>query len=196
MTDERSVEVAVVTGVPDGCCTYCRRAFGSLVTWKGRNRFLGEEADHVLPVAIGGRVTVPACSLCNRIKGSLVFESLADIQDYLLDRLQAAGSITLQHVYITKQNRAERVVNVKPDELSELRSEPTSLQPVKVPRTGCKHNRDFYCLACQAMTIDARVTTHDVLVKAPLGRWPRLEPRRVTRTRWPPGWQKRRATRG
>ena len=90
-------EVAVIRGVADGCCTYCHRSFGSIVTWHGRRKMLCEEADHVIPKAIGGRVTVPSCSLCNRIKGALIFDSMADIQDYCIDRLLRDRSVTLQH---------------------------------------------------------------------------------------------------
>ena len=98
------------------CCTYCHRAFGSLVTWHRKNRFLEEQQDHVLPHAIGGRVTVSCCQICNSIKGSLVFDSLAEIQDFCLSRLTRDGSMTLHGSHTLRINRAvERDAITKAD---------------------------------------------------------------------------------
>ena len=113
-------EIATIKIAPYEYCTYCHRAFGSTVTWHGRSRFLGEEVDHVLPKAIGGRVTVPCCSLCNRIKGSLIFDSLRDIQDYLLDKLSCDGSVTLEHAHFVRTERAVRAEYVTLSEIQEV----------------------------------------------------------------------------
>lgn len=99
-------DVAVLKRQKDGCCTYCHRAFGSLVTWKHRNRYLEETVDHVVPKAIGGRLTLPSCQICNAIKGSLIFDSLAEIQDYCLDRLLQDKSITAVRAHHLKVERA------------------------------------------------------------------------------------------
>jgi len=116
--DDIRVEVVVLQFVKADYCTYCHRKFGDLVRWHGRNRFLGEEWDHVIPKVLGGRVTVPCCSLCNRIKGALKFDSLVDIQDYCLDRLLRDGSITVECARSIKIERAVRVENVTPEEVA------------------------------------------------------------------------------
>lgn len=79
-------------------CTYCHRLFGSTVSYKRKSYFLERNTDHVIPKAIGGKLTVPCCSLCNHIKGSLVFDSIADIQDYILDKLLKDYLITNQKI--------------------------------------------------------------------------------------------------
>lgn len=119
MSAKRDAAVALLVG--DGRCTYCHREFGTCVTWHGRNVYLGETADHVLPKAIGGRVTVPCCSVCNRIKNSLVFDSLADIQDYCLDRLLRDGSITIGCVTELRVRRSVRADEVTQEEIEGLR---------------------------------------------------------------------------
>ena len=80
---------------PSTSCTYCSRPFGATVSWRGRALILCPVREHVIPKAVGGRVVVPACQLCNRIKGSLVFGSLVDIQGYCLDVLTREGSALL-----------------------------------------------------------------------------------------------------
>lgn len=75
-------------------CTYCHRQFGSTVTWRGKRTLLTRVREHIIPKAIGGRKTVPACQLCNQIKGSLVFRSLGEIQEHCLDALLRDGSVT------------------------------------------------------------------------------------------------------
>lgn len=90
-------ELAVLKSQKDGCCTYCHRPFGSLIRWHKRSRYLEEQADHVIPRAIGGKITVPCCQVCNAIKGSMVFDSLADVQDYCLEILLKDKSVVLQY---------------------------------------------------------------------------------------------------
>ncbi len=76
-------------------CSYCQRTFGSQVTWKGRPVYLRKEREHVIPKAAGGTATLPACHICNRVKGSLVFETIGEIQNYCLDALHRDGSVVL-----------------------------------------------------------------------------------------------------
>lgn len=111
------VDVAVIKIVPDGCCTYCHRAFGSCVTWHKRNRYLEEVREHALPRAIGGRIIVPACQICNAVKGALIFESLEEIQNYCLDRLIADNSITVKHAQGIRIERAVRAEDVTAEEV-------------------------------------------------------------------------------
>jgi hypothetical protein len=117
---EAEQDVATIRTAPDGCCTYCHRRFGDAVRWHGRRRFLAEERDHVLPKALGGRVTVPCCSLCNRIKGSLLFDSLAEVQDYCLTRLLRDGSVTVEYARGLRVERSVRAEAVDAAELSEF----------------------------------------------------------------------------
>lgn len=120
-------EVALLRITPDGCCSYCHRPFGSWVTWRGRLRFLEEVREHVFPKCLGGRIIVPACSLCNQLKGSLVFESLAEIQNFLLDRLLEDGSIVLVYGRRIMTEREVRVEAVTDEEREELRLEVKAL---------------------------------------------------------------------
>ncbi len=84
----------------DGRCAYCGRAFGSLVRWEGKGRFLGLTFDHVFPVAAGGlndrNNSVACCAVCNSIKGALVFESFAAARLYVLSELERRDVILLK----------------------------------------------------------------------------------------------------
>ena len=111
------VDVAVIKLTGEGYCTYCHRRFGDLVYWRHRQRFLQETVDHVIPRAIGGRITVPCCSICNSIKGSLIFDSLVEIQDYCLDRLLAEKSFTVESARKIRINRAIRTEEVTQEEI-------------------------------------------------------------------------------
>lgn len=75
----------------DGRCSYCGFSFGSLMVFRGRRRILGLTVDHLTPVAAGGqnteKNTVAACSVCNSIKGSLVFKTFGEARLYVLDKL-------------------------------------------------------------------------------------------------------------
>lgn len=77
----------------DGTCSYCDRAFGTLVAYKGRNVPLRLEFDHLVPFASGGSGyaskdnLVASCHLCNRIKGSRCFQSFAEAKLYVVEQL-------------------------------------------------------------------------------------------------------------
>lgn len=51
-------------------CHWCERALEP----KNSGTRLAETRDHVIPVSLGGRYTVPACFLCNQLKGNLTPE--------------------------------------------------------------------------------------------------------------------------
>ena len=88
----------------DGTCSYCHRAFGTLVAYKGRSVPLRLEFDHFVPWAGGrsGRAAaenlVAACHLCNRVKGSLTFSSFAEARLYVLTEVRRKGWTTVQAV--------------------------------------------------------------------------------------------------
>jgi hypothetical protein len=85
----------------DGKCSYCERPFGTLVQYKGGTVVLRMEFDHVVPVSTEQRGVymegnvVAACHLCNRIKGALVFGSLAAARNYVLDELLRLNVATI-----------------------------------------------------------------------------------------------------
>ena len=97
-TPGRTVSAGGTVGGKTNACSYCHRTFGSHVTWRGRPVYLRRERDHVIPKANGGKRILPACHICNRIKGSLTFDSISAIQDFCLDALLKDGSATLKAV--------------------------------------------------------------------------------------------------
>ncbi len=66
---------------------------------------------------------MPCCSLCNAIKGSLIFDSLRDIQDYLLDRLLDDGSITLEHTPMRMEHAVERSTEASSNKVNPRRKQ-------------------------------------------------------------------------
>jgi len=70
--------------------------------------------DHDIPVALGGTAVVPCCSLCSSLNGALIFDSIAEIQDSLLDRLLQGHSVTVRHVHTLRVEQS-----VLRDELTE-----------------------------------------------------------------------------
>lgn len=91
----------------EGCsCLYCHRQFGTLVLWHGKNRFLERVKEHALSRVTGGTLTVSACQICTAIKCTLIFSSVSEIQDYCIDALLAAKSITVEHARRLRLERA------------------------------------------------------------------------------------------
>jgi hypothetical protein len=88
----------------DGRCSYCGRAFGSVVLWRGRNRVLGLVFDHLVPVAAGGLNSadnsVPACTICNQVKGGFIPQSFADARLYVLKELDRLGVVLVKEATI------------------------------------------------------------------------------------------------
>jgi len=85
----------------DGLCSYCDRAFGTLVSYRGRSVPLRLEFDHLVPWA-SERVGVnfkdniiPSCQICNRIKGSLIFGTFAEAKLHVVNELLRRGVQTL-----------------------------------------------------------------------------------------------------
>lgn len=66
---------------------------------------LTQQLDHIFPKSLGGKITIPCCHVCNQIKAAKVFDSLPQIQDYLLDQLQAHHVITPQWTQRIKGRR-------------------------------------------------------------------------------------------
>lgn len=71
-----------------GKCTYCDAPFGDhRVDDLGRLQVLYMEIDHLIPVAFKGRADnspgnlFGACQICNRLKGSKLFESVGEVRD-------------------------------------------------------------------------------------------------------------------
>jgi hypothetical protein len=79
-------------------CSYCLRNFGSLVTFKGERRILKKTREHTIPKVVGGTQTMLACQLCNRIKWCHLFECVADLRMFVLERYIKDGSMTQQEV--------------------------------------------------------------------------------------------------
>jgi 5-methylcytosine-specific restriction endonuclease McrA len=73
--------------VQDECCAYCDRLFGSLVLIDGKLITLTAQPDHFIPRAKrlnnSPSNIVAACQLCNRLKDSRVFTSIAQARAVL-----------------------------------------------------------------------------------------------------------------
>lgn len=71
-------------------CAYCRQMFGTHITYKGKDRVLAVNFDHQVPFAYlqdnPKDNWLPACRVCNGLKGSLCFESLEATREYLVRR--------------------------------------------------------------------------------------------------------------
>ena len=76
-------------------CFYCERAFYSLVGRGSRLVSLRIAWDHLVPYAYSqdNRTVnfVAACHVCNGLKGSLLFDTVAEAQIYLQSRREAKG---------------------------------------------------------------------------------------------------------
>ena len=70
-----------------------------MVLWRGKGRHLSVHFDHLLPHGAGGRDhpdnIVAACSVCNQIKGGLVFETFAAARLHVLTELEKRNVILL-----------------------------------------------------------------------------------------------------
>jgi 5-methylcytosine-specific restriction endonuclease McrA len=71
-------------------CAYCLTTFGSVVYWRKRNVRLQIEWDHLVPFAYNrdNRPAnfVAACHICNRIKSSLLFQTMDEARAYIQAR--------------------------------------------------------------------------------------------------------------
>jgi hypothetical protein len=123
MWNDPRLDVLIVRFTPDDSCTYCHRKFGDMVSWYGKNRILERQRDHVIPKALGGRVTVPCCSLCNQIKGSLKFDSFSDIQDFCLDHLLKGSSLIIRAAKIIRSRRVHEVEFISMQDINEFRAD-------------------------------------------------------------------------
>ena len=71
-------------------CIYCNTAFGATILYHKKVRFLHRVKEHFYPHNAGGGSgdnLVWSCQICNMIKRDLVFETIFDAQNYILDRL-------------------------------------------------------------------------------------------------------------
>lgn len=77
----------------DGLCSYCDRAFGTAVSYRGRQTILRLEFDHLVPWASERAGVnfkdniIPSCQICNRIKGSLIFGTFAEAKLHVVNEL-------------------------------------------------------------------------------------------------------------
>lgn len=71
----------------DNSCAYCHRKFGTTVFWNKRVRTLLLEWDHLVPFEYSLNNSpnnfLPSCNICNGIKGSRVFHSIADVRSFV-----------------------------------------------------------------------------------------------------------------
>lgn len=71
----------------DYCCAYCGRAFGDYCIYNDKVRRLRVEWDHFEPFVDTQNNDkynyVPACQICNSIKGSKRFNSFKEVRDYV-----------------------------------------------------------------------------------------------------------------
>lgn len=142
------LDVALTKIVPDGCCTYCHRAFGSQVTWRNEARWLEEVREHVIPKVLGGKITVPACQICNEIKGSLRFDTLAEIQSYCLDQLLKNRSILLEsvrYIFIERAVRMESVTDTEVTEFEEKIAPTVELPTCAHCGKAIRYGNGYYC---------------------------------------------------
>lgn len=74
-------------------CMWCLRDFGSAVELEERLVYLTVEWDHFTPFAFTGSCAddafVASCQVCNRIKGSLIFDTIDEARDHVMRELQA-----------------------------------------------------------------------------------------------------------
>lgn len=79
----------------NGRCKYCDRRFGGYVLVEGRLEALEAQADHFRPVADrrndNPNNIVAACHVCNRLKSSRLFSSVAEVQEVLQAAWQERG---------------------------------------------------------------------------------------------------------
>jgi len=70
-----------------GRCTWCQRAFGSPILHHGEVEILTPQVEHFIPRAAGGRTADKncnySCQICNRLKHDYVFDTVAELIDFL-----------------------------------------------------------------------------------------------------------------
>lgn len=71
----------------NGLCYYCSQEIGSTVEYKRKYITLQAELDHIVPFSFcyadNKTNFVVSCHICNRLKGSKIFNSMADLLTYL-----------------------------------------------------------------------------------------------------------------
>lgn len=75
-------------------CLYCGNEFGSIVERRGLSELVIQEWDHFVPVSGGGFTSqniVAACSVCNSIKHSLVFDAVGDATRFIRQKRKWKG---------------------------------------------------------------------------------------------------------
>lgn len=107
-----------------GTCFYCNQEIGSAVYFRKKVRVLRATIDHVIPFAYcqhdHSDNFVVACQVCNSMKHSKIFNSMADCLEYIQDKWlkDNGGIISCQK---QKQKSIKPVKSAKqPSKLKEL----------------------------------------------------------------------------
>lgn len=80
----------------DYSCAYCCKSYGAIVLYKNEPTMVTLSWDHAVPFSFSydNRPTnyLPACQICNAVKGNKMFNTIEEVQEYVQARIKKSNT--------------------------------------------------------------------------------------------------------